>query len=171
LRAGPHSPGTILCAVDLSAAAVAAFDTACLLARQSGGRVIVAHVAPIPALYAKRGYREEVEQALHRLARSTPGVDAAALPLAGEASHQILRAGREHGCGLIVMGTRGRGRLRRIFAGSVAREVRRGAPCPVLTVSVPCGAGGKEQARPGDNAASRGATDRAISGEVPAGTS
>lgn len=40
----------------------------------------------------------------------------------------------EHDVDLVVMGTHGRRGLRRLFIGSVAEEVLRKAPCPVLTV-------------------------------------
>lgn len=40
----------------------------------------------------------------------------------------------EHGVDLVVMGTHGRRGLQRLLIGSVAEEVLRTAPCPVLTV-------------------------------------
>lgn len=46
----------------------------------------------------------------------------------------IVRAAREAGADLIVMGTHGRSGLRRMVLGSVAEHVLRTAPCPVLTL-------------------------------------
>jgi len=46
----------------------------------------------------------------------------------------ILRTQAEFGCDLIVLGTRGQTGLRRWLTGSVAEEVVRRAPCPVLVV-------------------------------------
>jgi universal stress protein A len=46
----------------------------------------------------------------------------------------ILRTQAEFGCDLIVLGTHGESGLRRWLTGSVAEEVVRRAPCPVLVV-------------------------------------
>lgn len=52
----------------------------------------------------------------------------------GYAIHEIVRAAKElDGC-LIVMGTHGRTGLKHLLIGSVAENVVRTAPCPVLTV-------------------------------------
>jgi nucleotide-binding universal stress UspA family protein len=47
---------------------------------------------------------------------------------------EILRYAQEHKIDLIVMGTRGRGGIPHLLLGSVAEEVVRKAPCPVLVV-------------------------------------
>ena len=49
-------------------------------------------------------------------------------------AQQILRVAEEIDAGLIVVGTRGRGGLRRAFMGSVCDSVVRHAHCPVLVV-------------------------------------
>jgi len=46
----------------------------------------------------------------------------------------VLRTQAEFGCDLIVLGTHGQTGLRRWLTGSVAEEVVRRAPCPVLVV-------------------------------------
>jgi nucleotide-binding universal stress UspA family protein len=53
----------------------------------------------------------------------------------GDPAGAILRAARENQCDLIVMGTHGRAGLNRFLRGSVAEEVVRKAPCPVMTVN------------------------------------
>jgi nucleotide-binding universal stress UspA family protein len=53
--------------------------------------------------------------------------------LDGEPSRAIIRFAEAEDVDLIVMGTHGRGGLRRLLMGSVAEGVVRGAPCPVLT--------------------------------------
>ena len=63
-----------------------------------------------------------------------------ATPLRGEATfgepgQEILAAADRHGSGLVVVGRRGAGRVRRALFGSVTREVLRGAKCPVLVVT------------------------------------
>jgi nucleotide-binding universal stress UspA family protein len=65
--------------------------------------------------------------------------DAAQLPVdhrlvEGDAAAEILRLAAETHCDLIVMGTHGRTWLSRMLMGSVAEQVVRKAPCPVLTV-------------------------------------
>jgi len=54
--------------------------------------------------------------------------------LVGAPASEIIRYAREQGVDLIVMGTHGRGPVRRAFLGSVADRVLREAPCPVLIV-------------------------------------
>lgn len=53
------------------------------------------------------------------------------------AAPAILTYASEHDIDMIVMGTHGRRGLRRMAMGSVAEEVVRMAPCPVLTVHLP----------------------------------
>jgi len=55
----------------------------------------------------------------------------------GDATTEILRVAREESADLIVMGTHGRTGLGRLLMGSVAEQVMRRAPCPVLTVKSP----------------------------------
>ncbi len=50
-------------------------------------------------------------------------------------SDRIVEAARERDIDLIVMGTHGRTGLNRMLMGSVAEEVVRTAPCPVLTTN------------------------------------
>lgn len=49
----------------------------------------------------------------------------------------IIRYARSHHVDLIVMGTHGRGPVKHLLLGSVAEQVVRQAPCPVLTVRHP----------------------------------
>ena len=49
-------------------------------------------------------------------------------------AQQILRVAEEIGAGLIVIGSRGRGGVRRALMGSVSDSVVRHAHCPVLVV-------------------------------------
>ena len=50
---------------------------------------------------------------------------------------EIIRAARDEGVDMIVMGTHGRTGLAHVLIGSVAERVVREAPCPVLTVKHP----------------------------------
>lgn len=49
----------------------------------------------------------------------------------------IIRYAKDHDIDLIAMGTHGRTGLAHVFLGSVAENVVRNAPCPVLTVRHP----------------------------------
>jgi nucleotide-binding universal stress UspA family protein len=52
----------------------------------------------------------------------------------GSAHRQIVATARRERCAMIVMATRGRGRVARWLLGSTAERVIRLAPCPVMTV-------------------------------------
>jgi nucleotide-binding universal stress UspA family protein len=52
----------------------------------------------------------------------------------GRKDEEIVRVGEEIGAGLIVMGSRGLGGVRRALMGSVSDSVIRHAHCPVLVV-------------------------------------
>lgn len=52
----------------------------------------------------------------------------------GDAADQLLRAAKERGADLVVVGTRGLGTLERLLLGSVARNVVLHAPASVLVV-------------------------------------
>ena len=53
---------------------------------------------------------------------------------AGSPHREIVAAVVDHRADLVVLATRGRGGLPRLFYGSVADPVVRSAPCPVMTV-------------------------------------
>jgi universal stress protein A len=55
----------------------------------------------------------------------------------GDPAEMILRVAEEVHADLIVMGTHGRTGLSRLLMGSVAEQVVRRAPCPVLTMKAP----------------------------------
>lgn len=52
----------------------------------------------------------------------------------GHVPVQVLSVIEDQGIDLLVIGTRGRGGLRKLAVGSVAEELLRAAPCPVLTI-------------------------------------
>jgi nucleotide-binding universal stress UspA family protein len=132
-------PRAILHPTDFSPPSRYGFEVARSLARESGSELIVAHVAPVPELHRKRGYRDEIEAALRRMVESDPTVRARWVLLADDPAAEIFWMARESWCDLIVMGTRRRTGLRRLFGRSVAAEVRRKSPCPVVTVRLPPG--------------------------------
>ncbi len=62
----------------------------------------------------------------------TLGVDARPTGLEGRAAFEVLRHAAESGANLIAMTTHGRTGLARVLLGSIAEEILRHAPCPVL---------------------------------------
>ena len=59
------------------------------------------------------------------------------LLLEGAVAPHIVSSAVELDCDLIVMGTNGHTGARRLILGSVAADVRRDAPCPVVAVQLP----------------------------------
>jgi nucleotide-binding universal stress UspA family protein len=52
----------------------------------------------------------------------------------GTAAEEVVSLAEEIGAGLVVMGSRGRGRIRRLAMGSVSHSLVRHAHCPVMVV-------------------------------------
>ena len=52
----------------------------------------------------------------------------------GAPEQEITAAAKDLGADLVCIGTHGRGGLARVFLGSVAEQIVRHSPCPVLTV-------------------------------------
>ena len=139
---------TILHPTDFSDRAGFAFRVACALARDFGARLLVLHVEQPPLLtlggmpgvppVADEYGGEELEEQLLRLRPPDPAVPADHCLRQGDPAAEIVRLAREYPCDLIVLGTHGRGGLGRLLLGSVAEAVVRQAPCPVLTVRLPC---------------------------------
>lgn len=57
--------------------------------------------------------------------------------LAPEPGWSLVDAAKEREAALLVLGTHGRSGLKRLVMGSVAEQVMRHAPCPVVTVRDP----------------------------------
>jgi nucleotide-binding universal stress UspA family protein len=80
----------------------------------------------------RRATEADCEAAAMRLRRA--GLDADVEVREGDPAHEIVLSARQHGAGLVVVGTRGQTGLRRLVLGSVARKVLLHAPCSVLIV-------------------------------------
>jgi nucleotide-binding universal stress UspA family protein len=114
--------GTILYPTDFSAESRRAFEVACALARDGCGRVVVLHVerSPLTSLGGFAGVpplpnaydRQKVEEQLHAIQPSQPGIAVEYRLDYGEAEEGILKASQEIGADVIVMGTHGRTGLR-----------------------------------------------------------
>ena len=136
---------TILHPTDFSDCSDSAFRLACALARDYGARLVVLHVAELPAVVAGDGMLmmpypidpEPLREQLQQLKPDDPKVPVEHRLVEGYPADQILRVAAESNCDLILMGTHGRTALNRLLMGSVAEQVVRKATCPVLTVKTP----------------------------------
>jgi len=137
---------TVLHPTDFSRRADYAFQLACSFARDRGARLIVLHAAE-PPMTAYGGvmtpppppqeYRREAEEQLRQFQAPGAEVRIERRLEEGAPAEEILRVAKEVNCDLIVMGTHGRTGLGRLLMGSVAEQVVRKAPCPVVTVKAP----------------------------------
>jgi nucleotide-binding universal stress UspA family protein len=140
-------PTRILLAIDDSEEAELAALKAVDLADTTDSELYVVHVglAPNFLVEGSPGYSgklyEEIEQESQELLRkltwrvkATGGNVAGSYLRMGDVDLEIVSLARELEVDLIVMGCRGRSRIRRAIAGSVSDAVLRYAPCPVLVV-------------------------------------
>ena len=152
-------PTRILLATDGSSESELAARTAVDLARMSDSELHVIYVldsAPSALLYpgatdpegiempdpvleedlerrAEQRGRELLDAEVERV-RSVGGTVAQAHLMMGDAAREIVHLAEDLGAGLVVMGSRGRGGIRRALMGSVSDSVVRHAHCPVLVV-------------------------------------
>lgn len=75
--------------------------------------------------------------AAHQIERACPEVRVTCRIVEGSPSKAIVAEAREWGADAIIIGSHGRGVLRRLLHGSVSRAVERNAPCPVQVVRPP----------------------------------
>jgi nucleotide-binding universal stress UspA family protein len=153
-------PTKILLATDGSSEAELAARTAADVAEKTGSELHVVYVFGIvpvgPAVYPGAPDVEEIEQGEPLLeedlvrtseqrakealeaevekVRSAGGDVAQAHLREGRVAPEIVALAEDIGAGLIVMGSRGRGGIRRALMGSVSDSVVRHAHCPVLVV-------------------------------------
>jgi len=140
----------ILWPTDLSPLAKAALPHVLALASHPGAELITLHVLATPATYGYPGIvwlpwdqvekanREAAGRALDRLEktikRDRPSLRLRRVVTMGVAFEQIVKAARRFKCDLVVLATHGRTGLKHVLLGSVAENVVRRAPCPVLAV-------------------------------------
>ena len=142
-------PTKILLATDGSVESELALNTAVDLANSTSSELHVVHVGgqyhpdlPTlrdPALFEEgfQGLEQETQEVLDGQARKIEeagGTVQEAHYRRGRKNQEIVHLGEEIGAGLIVMGSRGRGGVRRALMGSVSDSVIRHAHCPVLVV-------------------------------------
>lgn len=144
LTCRPGAPGgawkTIVVALDGTAPAEEVLPDAAALAEGLGAELHLVRVAlPIliasgaelvPGVLLEEDPKPYLQSVSGRLAAL--GVAARPVPLEGRAAGEIARYAREAGAGLVCLTTRGRRGAGRVLLGSIAEEVVRHAPCPVL---------------------------------------
>jgi nucleotide-binding universal stress UspA family protein len=143
-------PTKILLATDGSAEAESAAQVASELADKTGSELHVVYVEVVPNFaqynaadavgYERELYEKIKEEARETLRKLTWQVKLAGAAVAedhlrmGAPDEEIVGLAEAIGAGLIVMGSRGRGGLKRAMMGSVSDSVVRHAHCPVLVV-------------------------------------
>ena len=145
-------PTKILLATDGSEEAELAFASAAELSKKTGSELHVVYVGHMPlASYespgattldpglsgrmhesAQQEARTMLDEQMQRVGHS--GEIAEVHARIGKPDAEIVGLAEELGAGLIVLGSRGLGRLRRALMGSVSDSVVRHAHCPVLVV-------------------------------------
>jgi nucleotide-binding universal stress UspA family protein len=135
----------ILLATDLFEASRHAARYAISLAAQNGGRLYAAHVISLDAFVLAhpealdrilKEANDYAECALDELRATTrrQGLSCEVLVGMGDITNVLRGFVERYEADLVVVGTSGRAGLGKVFLGSVAEEIIRDAPCPVLTV-------------------------------------
>ena len=140
----------ILVPTDFSPPSDAALEYARILAAKFGATLRILHVIDDPSdssVFVSDSFAPStedirmglIEQARKRLNRLTTMVDRSRYhahidAVVGTPATTIVDYAMTTGTSLIVMGTHGRTGLAHLLMGSVAEQVVRTAPCPVLTV-------------------------------------
>ena len=147
----------VLVAFDGSKEAELALDHAIAMAQVYRARLaLVAVVAPPPLLAwqapgGMRGMHEteqaELEAALRRAADRVPDdMLVTTRLLDGDPARELLRAARDGDHDVLVMGSRGRGRMTAALLGSVSNRVMHDAEIPVIVIHRPRGDDGPDLA-------------------------
>lgn len=132
----------ILFATDFSAAANAAVPFATQIARRYGAKVYGVHVntfndytaiAPDAWPAMAEAAEKEAQDDAQLLNEQLRGIDHEAIISRGNVWEAISTLIKEKEIDLIVLGTRGRTGIGKALLGSMAEEILRQAPCPVLT--------------------------------------
>src|SRR5215204_5910668 len=132
-------PTKVLVATDGSREAQLAAQTAADLSQKTNSELHVVHVFGIahvgPPVYPEATTLQSVElEAEVQKIRSGGATVAGEHLIEGRVAPGIVGLAEELGAGLIVMGSRGLGGIRRALMGSVSDSVVRHAHCPVMVV-------------------------------------
>lgn len=143
-RDGTHAFRHVLCPVDFSASSRHAVELAAALAARDGLGITLLHVVEMPRSYAVdasaltfvAGIERDATRVLEEWATELRGKVAVPvatrLLLGAPAAQTLIALDSEVTFDLVVTGSHGRTGLGRVLLGSVAEQLVRHAPCPVL---------------------------------------
>jgi nucleotide-binding universal stress UspA family protein len=132
----------IVVATDFSPSSETALLFALGMARRNNAKVWITHVVGDIFLTKetqqralddawREGHRQMTE---HFIAGRLDGIANQLVVDQGSVADVLVRIVEQHHADLLVIGTRGRSRIGKLFLGSNAESIFRQAPCPVLTV-------------------------------------
>ncbi len=137
----------ILVAADFSDASKLAVEAAAKLCQDTGAKMVLMHVAtairvpanaepdPISKVQSEINEDEAVTLSTEWAAPlREQGLDVETVMVEGKPAEAILAAAAEKDVGLIVLGRRGWGKVKRFMLGSVTEDVVRRSEIPVLVV-------------------------------------
>jgi nucleotide-binding universal stress UspA family protein len=146
-RDGTPALGTILVATSLRPGPSPTMAEAIRLADVTGASISALHVLPrMPRLspaegatadtvvWAERARRQIASEALAAMSRLGHGHQVRCDVSEGPAAREIVRRATDLGVDLIVLGCSARRAVARLFCATIADEVARVSPCPVLAV-------------------------------------
>jgi nucleotide-binding universal stress UspA family protein len=127
---------TVLVATDFSSASKMAMSYAMSIVRRHGSKLLIAHVVSSQSERAVMdGWRAgQAEVTENFIAGRLDGIEHQLLVKSGDVWPILAQMVSEHGVDLVVVGTRGRTGVRKLILGSVAEDIFRQSPCPVLTI-------------------------------------
>jgi nucleotide-binding universal stress UspA family protein len=127
-------PSRILCAVDFSRPAQAAFEHALALSRDRNAELTAVHAIPVSERFNWRARERIAKTAALRGAAEAAGVRLRVTEQHGDPAGVILLHANAGRFDLIVVGTHARTGVERLRTGSIAEQVTQRASCPVLIV-------------------------------------
>ena len=132
----------ILVAVDGSKHSDAAFDVAMDIAQKYGSQLFVLHVfsggTGSRTLVSSseeddnRSIGQEILNSYEETAKERGLQNVRMLLQEGDAAKRIMETASEVKCGLLILGSQGRGGFKELLLGSVSHKVTSHADCPVL---------------------------------------
>ena len=124
----------ILCAVDFSRPARAAFERALVLSREQNAELTVVQAVPVAEPFGLRGRARMTHIAALRHAAEAEGVDLRVSVQHGDPAGVIVLHANARAFDLVIVGTHQRVGMGRLREGSVAERVIQGVTSPVLIV-------------------------------------
>lgn len=144
----------ILCPIDLSASSRQAMNLAAELVAPDGQGIVLLHVLQLPpasvvdpatppyAVEVERAARRHVEEWAAELRARVSVPVVTRIESGGPAARALTALDADMSFDLVVVGSHGRTGLTRVLIGSVAEQITRHAPCPVLVARSRGGAAG-----------------------------